>query len=44
MDLHRGKMKPPDKNISTKIKIPQVDATTIVWKTTAIKRHTDVDA
>lgn len=44
MDLRRGKMKPPHKNITTKIKVPQVVAATIVRKITATKRHMDVEA
>lgn len=44
LDLHRGRMKPPKMNISTKITEPTVVATTIVRKTEAMKRHMDVDA
>lgn len=44
MHLRGGKMKPPNTNISTKIKVPIVVATTMDRKITAIKRHMDVDA
>lgn len=37
-------MKPPNKNISSNIKEPNVVAATTVRKTAAIVRHMDVDA
>jgi hypothetical protein len=37
-------MKPPNKNIRTKITKPAVVASTIVWKIEAMNRHSDVEA
>ena len=37
-------MKPPNINISIRTRNPTVDATTIVLKIEAMKRHMDVDA
>lgn len=44
IDLRRGTMNPPNRNISIRTKKPQVDAVTIVRKIEAMKRHMDVDA
>lgn len=44
IDLRRGRMNPPSINISIRAKNPTVDATTIVLKIDAMKRHMEVDA
>lgn len=36
-------MKPPNRNISIKIKVPMVVAKTIFWKIIATKRQKDVE-